>query len=170
MSQSSMENLKDFEERIRRIEGGSRKSGRVRQKSSGEYFRNEEERRRRSKKGKKANWTARILLVLVAFAGVKTYIMGSMGDEAYEARMAELQAGDKYQKMAFAVMQSDPVTGKLQQVLVNYGVFAPKPALRETLQQTVAAPVAEAAPEKQEAGSIEVEPASGSSVSEGESN
>lgn len=164
MSQSSLENMKDFEERIRRIEGSNHKPGRLRHKSSGEYFRKEEDRRRQRKKGKKANWTFRIMLVLIAVMGVKTYIMVSMGAGAYDARMAELQAGDKYQKMAFVVMQPDPVTGKLQELLGDYGVVKQKSALRET----VAAPAAEvqAAPEKQEAGSVDGKPASGSSSGE----
>lgn len=168
MSQSSMENLKGFEERIRRIEGGSRKAGRTGYKRSGEYFRKEEERKRQRKKGRKANWTFRIMLVLACVLGVKTYIMVRMGPEAYDARMAELQAGDKYHKMAFAVMQPDPLTGKLQELLGEYGVLTPKPAVREAASLPVVE--VQADPEKQEAGSIDGEPASGSSGVDGVSN
>lgn len=162
MSQSSMENLKGFEERIRRIEGANHKGGRTSYKRSGEYFRKEEERKRQRKKGKKANWTFRIMLVLVAVLGVKTYIMMSMGPEAYDARMAELKAGDQYHKAAFAVMQPDPVTAKLLELLAGSGYLQPESTVREA----AAAPVAEAetTPEKQEAGSIDGEPASGTSV------
>lgn len=162
MSQSSMENLKGFEERIKRIEGANHKGGRVSYKSSGEYFRKEEDRKRQRKKGRKANWTFRIMLVLAAFLGVKTYIMVSMGPAAYDARMAELQAGDKYHKAAFAVMQADPLTAKLQELLAGSGFMDPRLAARES----VAAPVSEAqpAPEKQEAGPVDGEPASGSSA------
>lgn len=162
MSDSGIDNLKAFEERIRRIEGSGGKSGRTAYKRSGEYFRKEEERKRQRKKGRKANWTFRILLVLAAVMGVKTYIMVSMGAEAYDARMAELQAGDKYQKMAFVVMRPDPLTGKLRELLADYDIMGPKPTLREPAR----APVAGVAtsPEKQEAGSVEGEPASGSST------
>lgn len=177
MSRSSMDNLKAFEDRIKRIEGaGGRKSKRLGHKSSGEYFRKEEDRRKRRRKGRKANWTGRILLVLIAFAGVKTYIMGSMGAEAYAARMDELKSGDRYHKAAFAVMQPDPVTLKLQEVLDNYGVFAPKPAERAVASMPVQDPTetpatgAGATPETQEAGSMDGEPASGSSAVSGKSN
>lgn len=108
------------------------------------------------------------MLVLACVLGVKTYIMVNMGPEAYDARMAELQAGDKYQKMAFTVMRPDPLTGKLQELLGDYGVLAPKPAVREAASLPVVE--AQADPEKQEAGSVDVEPASGSSVVDGVSN
>lgn len=163
MSQSSMDNLKGFQERIKRIEGAGHKSGRTSYKSSGEYFRKEEDRKRQRRKGRKANWGLRIVLVLAAFLGVKTYIMVSMGPAAYDARMAELQAGDKYHKAAFAVMQPDPLTAKLQELLAGSRFMDPKLAGAET---GPAAPVTEAQPasEKQEAGPVDGEPASGSSV------
>jgi len=169
MSDSSLENRKEFEDRIKRIEGAKHKSGRVTRKSSGEYFRKEEERRRRGKKRHKANWTLRILLVLACFLGVKTYIMTRMGTEAYDVRMAELQAGDGFHQAAFYVMQRDPATAKLQQMLENYAAIQ---------EQRVAQPAAEdgdptrddALPQMQEADSNDVEPASGSSNSGNSAN
>lgn len=167
MSDSSLENLKAFEERIKRIEGASRKTGRTSYKRSGEYFRKEEERKRQRRKGRKANWTFRILLVLACVLGVKTYIMVTMGAAAYDARMAELQAGDRYHKIAYAVMQPDPLTGKLQELLENSGILKPATALRGTAPAADApaagAAEAVAAPEQKEAGSNDGEPASGTS-------
>lgn len=168
MSRSSVENMKAFEERIRRIEKSGGRDGRTSYKRSGEYFRKEEERKRQRKKGRKANWTFRILLVLACVLGVKTYIMASMGAEAYGARMAELQAGDKYQKIAFIFMQPDPLTGKLQEMLEKSGAFERKSSLRTTTSLPTAAD--QAAPEKNEAGLAEGEPASGASGVDAVSN
>lgn len=127
MSASNIENLKNFEERLNRIEGAHRKAGRVSRKGSGEYFRKEEERRKRGRKGKRGNWTFRIMLVIAAFLGVKTYIIFDMGPEAYDTRMAELRAGDQYQKIAAMALQPDPVTGKLQELLIDTGVIEVQP-------------------------------------------
>ena len=71
MSDSSMENLKAFEDRIKRIEGGNRKAGRIGRKRSGEYFRKEEERRRRGRKGRKANKARRVFKVTLARSVLK---------------------------------------------------------------------------------------------------
>jgi hypothetical protein len=142
MSVSSTENLRNFEDRIRRIEGAGRKAGRVRRNSSGEYFRKEEERKKRRRKGKKANWTGRILLIVAAFLGVKTYIIFNMGADAYEARMAELRAGERYEQLAAMVLQPDPATDKLQEFLANSGVIEPKPAATTDTPQVLTAGVA----------------------------
>jgi hypothetical protein len=172
MSDSSLENLKGFEERIKRIEGAKRSHGRVSRKSSGEYFRKEEERRRQNKKRHKANWTLRILLMLACFMGVKTYIMVRMGPEAYDARMAELQAGDRYHVAAFYVMQRDPVSAKLQQVFENYAAMQTSRVAEPVAAEADAAnPLREnALPQMQEADSNGVEPASGSSNSDSSAN
>ena len=118
--------------------------------------------------GRTANWTLRILLVLVAVFGVKSYIMASMGDAAYNARMAELQAGDQYHKIAFAVMRPDPLSAKLKGVIENSGLLPDKPAVIEepAVATTDTAAEVAVAPEIQEADSTVAEPASGSSNSE----
>ncbi len=142
MSASSTENHKNFEERLQRIDGAHRKSGRISRSGSGEYFRKDAERRKRGKKGKRGNWTARILLVVAAFLGVKTYIIFDMGPEAYDARMAELSAGGNYEKAAAMALQPDPVTGKIQEILINAGVMEPKPASASNTPQVLTAGVA----------------------------
>ena len=164
MSQSSMDNLKVFEERIKRIEAANRKSGRVTRTSSGEYFRKEEERRKQRRKGNKANWTFRILLVMAALFGVKTYIMVDMGQAAYDARMAELAAGDQYEKIAAMALAPDPVTSKIQELLENAGVMVKKPKV----QLPQAEPVAGS--ETTEASATPVEPASSTAVTEATAN
>lgn len=56
------------------------------------------------------SWRGTVLLVLICAFGMKGVILQSVGGQAYNNRVAGLQAGEGFDRLGGWLMQADPVT------------------------------------------------------------
>ncbi|GGM03421.1 hypothetical protein [Pseudooceanicola nanhaiensis] len=61
-----------------------------------------------------------ILLLVVLGLGYKVFLLGSLGESAYEARLAALEDGSTAARVGSALMQVDPVTRALAGLVAPY--------------------------------------------------
>lgn len=90
----------DFQRRLQRLEGASRNQDRAKRSDRVGIYDYEEEKRRKRARFPWRRFFFFVALLWVGLIFVKAYIARDMGEEAYQARIAELQAGDQYSQMA----------------------------------------------------------------------
>ena len=56
------------------------------------------------------SWRGPVLLVIICIFGMKGAILQSVGGQAYDNRVAGLQAGEGFDRLGGWLMQADPVT------------------------------------------------------------
>lgn len=101
----------DFAKRLKRIEKSQKKFARVKHNPKDHNMAikvpNYDKKKKRTPI---STWLVRAVLAYVMFVGVKSFLVYQMGQEAYDARIAELAATDRGgQAMAF-VMGTGPFT------------------------------------------------------------
>ncbi|GLQ33771.1 hypothetical protein GCM10007939_00540 [Amylibacter marinus] len=99
----------DFHKRLAKLEKAP--TVKVRARTDGRmgiYDNEEEERRKRAK----FPWRRLFVTLIIAWLGliaVKTYVVNDMGEAAYQARLAELRAGDQMQQIAAIAIARGPI-------------------------------------------------------------
>lgn len=61
-----------------------------------------------------------VMVVVLSVIGLKAMIHSHIGPELYDARVAELQAGQGFDRLGGTLMAADPVTLKLSDLIVTY--------------------------------------------------
>lgn len=110
-----------FRDRIKRLEKTDRKSKRA------DVYRNtgimhHKERERREANKFRMPWKYIIsfaVLLFLGMSGVKGYMAETMGAEAYDARIAELQAGTSLERMFSYALKRGPGMSALDGVIAN---------------------------------------------------
>jgi hypothetical protein len=116
-------NLDNFQERIRRIEGADSVSSRA---SKNKMFMAQNGSAKARKKFRWNLFFVTLVILYIAFAGIKVFIGAKMGQENYDARVLELSQGDQSAQIAAYLMGPGPLTGMFRKLGDKIDASSPK--------------------------------------------
>jgi hypothetical protein len=104
-----MDNRADFHKRLAAIDKKETTGGRAKRSDRVGVYDVEEEKRRKRQRFPWGKFFVTILIGVVGLIGVKAYAAHKMGEEAYQARIAELREGEGWDPSAAVIISRDPL-------------------------------------------------------------
>lgn len=113
----------DFHKRLERLEKTKRVSVRHNPNAAhgGGYNPGEDERRQK-KKFSVSRLIMTVLFSWIVLIGIKVFIAEDMGEDAYQARIADLADGNRYEKAAAVLISRGPIMSWMERVALKKDV------------------------------------------------
>jgi|GEM_PF-3367165 len=113
----SNDSRSDFHKRLDAINKNPKTQTRAKRSDRVGIYDYEEEKRRKRARFPWGKLFAWVIVGIIGMIIVKAFMVREMGEEAYQARLAELRAGEKWEPYAAIVISRDPLMMIVERVL-----------------------------------------------------